>query len=575
MLARNPPVPEGLGAGHPHQPGDRGGGGTAIALADFPGKRLVVSVVNTSMGLPPVVVGLFVTIMLWRNGPLSYLEMLYTPAAMVFAQTIIASPIVMGISIAAIQNLPANLRLQILALGASRGQMVWLLVKEARLPLLAGIMAGFGGVISEVGASIMVGGNIKGYTRVLDHGDGDGDQPGELRYGHRSGSHPARPLLWGELPADPRAAAGAAAMTTAKALLEARDLVVARGGTEVLRVPSFDLYEHESVALIGPNGAGKSSLMLALASLLPLTAGKIRYNGAPVVASGGATAYRRRIAMVFQEPLLFDATVFDNVAAGLKIRGISRSEIRERVGSCLERFRIAHLADRSARKLSGGESQRTSLARAFATRPEVILLDEPFVALDPPTRQMLMDDLEQVLRESGTAALIATHDQLEALRLADRMVVMNGGEIVQSGTPAEVMSRPENAFVATFVGMENLLTGTIVSANHGLLALEVAGQRLEIIGSGHAGERVVLCAHPEHVVVTTIDPDHRTSARNVFPGTVTRVVPLGPVSKVYLDCGFPLVAAVTGHSLDELQLGPGSRVFASFKATAVHLFRKG
>jgi len=142
-------------------------GGTAVALTDFPGKRLVVSVVNTSMGLPPVVVGLFVTIMLWRNGPLSEWDILYTPTAMVIAQTIIATPIVMGISIAAIQNLPANLRLQILALGASRPQMVWLLVKEARLPLLAGIMAGFGGVISEVGASIMVGGNIKGYTRVL------------------------------------------------------------------------------------------------------------------------------------------------------------------------------------------------------------------------------------------------------------------------------------------------------------------------------------------------------------------------------------------------------------------------
>ena len=142
-------------------------GGTGIALTDFPGKRLLVSVVNTSMGLPPVVVGLFVTIMLWRSGPLSRWELLYTPTAMVIAQTIIATPIVMGISIAAIQNLPPNLRLQILALGASRPQMVWLLVREARLPLMAGIMAGFGGVISEVGASIMVGGNIKGYTRVL------------------------------------------------------------------------------------------------------------------------------------------------------------------------------------------------------------------------------------------------------------------------------------------------------------------------------------------------------------------------------------------------------------------------
>lgn len=143
------------------------GGGTAIALADFPGKRVIVSMVNTGMALPPVVVGLFVTILVWRNGPLGYLEILYTPAAMVIAQTIIATPIVMGISIASIQNLPPNLRLQILALGASRSQMLWLMVKEAKLPLLAAIMAGFGGIISEVGASIMVGGNIKGYTRVL------------------------------------------------------------------------------------------------------------------------------------------------------------------------------------------------------------------------------------------------------------------------------------------------------------------------------------------------------------------------------------------------------------------------
>ena len=141
--------------------------GTAVALSQFPGRKLVVSLINTGMGLPPVVVGLFVTIFLWRNGPLGFLGILYTPAAMILAQTIIATPIVMGITLAAIQALPKNLRLQILALGATRIQMVWILVKEAKLPLLAGVMAGFGGVISEVGASIMVGGNIKGYSRVL------------------------------------------------------------------------------------------------------------------------------------------------------------------------------------------------------------------------------------------------------------------------------------------------------------------------------------------------------------------------------------------------------------------------
>jgi len=141
--------------------------GALIALWQFPGKKIIVGLVNTGMGLPPVVVGLFVSIFLWRSGPFGFLELLYTPMAIVVAQSVIATPIVMGITIASLQQLPKKLKLQILALGATRIQMVWMLIKEAKLPLLAAVMAGFGGVISEVGASIMVGGNIKGYTRVL------------------------------------------------------------------------------------------------------------------------------------------------------------------------------------------------------------------------------------------------------------------------------------------------------------------------------------------------------------------------------------------------------------------------
>lgn len=141
--------------------------GMALALARFPGRALCVALVNTGMGLPPVVVGLFVSIFLWRSGPLGFLELLYTPTAIVIAQLIIAAPIVMGLTIAAMQQLNPKLRLQLLALGASRWQLLWLLMREARLPLLAAVMAGFGGVISEVGASMMVGGNIRGQTRVL------------------------------------------------------------------------------------------------------------------------------------------------------------------------------------------------------------------------------------------------------------------------------------------------------------------------------------------------------------------------------------------------------------------------
>ncbi|MEK6665353.1 MAG: ABC transporter permease [candidate division NC10 bacterium] len=141
--------------------------GTLIALARFPGRSLVVSLINTGMGLPPVVVGLFVSILLWRSGPLGLLELLYTPTAIVIAQFVIAAPIVMGLTLAAVQQIPLQFRLQILALGASRVQLLWVLLREARLPLLAAVMAGFGGVISEVGASMMVGGNIRGQTRVL------------------------------------------------------------------------------------------------------------------------------------------------------------------------------------------------------------------------------------------------------------------------------------------------------------------------------------------------------------------------------------------------------------------------
>jgi tungstate transport system permease protein len=141
--------------------------GAALALLRFPGRRLVVTTVNTGMGLPPVVVGLFVTLLLWRSGPLGGLEILYTPAAIVLAQAVIASPIVTGITLAAVQNVPETFRLQLLGLGASRLQMVWMVLREARLPMLVAVMAGFGGIISEIGASMMVGGNIKGHTRTL------------------------------------------------------------------------------------------------------------------------------------------------------------------------------------------------------------------------------------------------------------------------------------------------------------------------------------------------------------------------------------------------------------------------
>ncbi len=232
-------------------------------------------------------------------------------------------------------------------------------------------------------------------------------------------------------------------------LLEVENLKVKRGGVQVIDLPAFSVKAEEKVAVIGPNGAGKSSLLLGLACLVGRESGRISFQGTEVT-SRDETVYRRRIAMVFQEPLLFDTTVLDNVAEGLRIRGTRRSEARALGMESLELFKVGHLAGRSAHKLSGGEAQRVSLARAFAVRPELILMDEPFSSLDLPTRIVLAEDLGRILHESGTAAIIATHDRIEALRVVDRLVVMDKGAVIQEGNPAEVIENPVNEFVAAF-----------------------------------------------------------------------------------------------------------------------------
>jgi tungstate transport system ATP-binding protein len=357
-------------------------------------------------------------------------------------------------------------------------------------------------------------------------------------------------------------------------IIEVSNLTVVRGGVQVLDIPSLQLREKEVLALIGPNGAGKSTLLLAMASLIPLTSGEIRCRGELITSDRSVLAYRRRLAMVFQEPLLFDTTVYENVATGLKIRGMARGDVRKRVMSTLELFNMAHMADRYARKISGGEAQRTSLARAFALEPEMIFLDEPFSSLDPPTRLALTEDLERILNETGTAAIMATHDQLEALRLSDSVAVVNRGSIVQNGPPVEVMNRPADEFVASFVGMENIFSGKVTATGEGLLTVTVKGLSLQLHGSAREGEEAVFCVRPENITIIS-DLGGATSARNVFPAVINKMVSMGAYYKLHLDCGIPLVASLTLQSLSEMNLHKGQRVNASFKATSVHLIRAG
>ena len=362
-------------------------------------------------------------------------------------------------------------------------------------------------------------------------------------------------------------------MDITKSFLAGEDLIVRRGGVTVLDIPSFAVDEGTVFSLIGPNGTGKSSLLLALAGLLAIHRGRICFNGRDIVRTG-LVAYRRRISFVFQEPLLLDTTVFGNVSAGLKIRKKTGPEIEGRVHEVLEQFGILHLSERSARKLSGGEAQRTNLARAFAVKPEIIFLDEPFASLDSPTREGLIEDLLKILRQTGTTALMATHDQMEALRLADRMAIMNGGRIVQTGTPAEIINHPCNAFVASFVGTETILEGQVMENKIGNLTVSVNNHLIQAVAGTETAGRVLCCIRPEHVTIALDKTTAVTSARNVFPAVILDIRAMGPFFKVILDCGFPLTAYVTRESLDNLTLCTGMSVTASFKATAIHIIQR-
>jgi tungstate transport system ATP-binding protein len=357
-------------------------------------------------------------------------------------------------------------------------------------------------------------------------------------------------------------------------IVSLHDVQVRRGDKVILDVPSLMVRTQETLAVIGPNGAGKSTLLRVLASLAKPRRGRLVFRGRTV--RPGDLAYRRRIALVLQEPMLLNASVLGNVTLGLRFRRVAGAVAASRAITWLERLGVAHLRDRPARTLSGGEAQRVSLARAMVLEPELLLLDEPFSALDPPTRVALLDDLLQLLKETRTTTVFVTHDRDEALQLGDRVAVLLGGQIRQLDTPERVFAAPADQEVATFVGVETVLAGRIVDGSTGLAIVEIGTHQVEVATDGAVGDEVLVCLRPEDVTLTPGDvPLLPSSARNRLPGQVTRVVPKGRLYHVTVDCGFPLVAMITPQSVQGLGLEPGREVIAAFKATAAHAIRRG
>jgi molybdopterin-binding protein len=347
-----------------------------------------------------------------------------------------------------------------------------------------------------------------------------------------------------------------------------------------VRVGNFDLQDISLevpkggyALIIGPTGSGKTTLLEAVAGHARLRSGRVFMHDDEVT---DLPPEQRGLGFVYQQYHLFPhLSVKDNIGYGLRRRGGRHDgwDASTRIAELADMLAIAPLLDRTVRGLSGGEQQRVALARALAPKPSILLLDEPFAAVDPATRLTLRRELRELHEREGITTLQVTHDFDEALRLGDLVAVLSEGRIAQRGTPEEVFRYPNSAFVARFVGTGNVIAGVVERSDPdngpgpfrgrflgGTLSLDVVAERE---GPSHAVIR------PEDIVLSLTH--HPGSARNHIDGRVVRLERSGPVTLVHLDVGRPLIASLTTASVEEMGLRSGISVIVAFKATAIYL----
>jgi molybdate transport system ATP-binding protein len=326
------------------------------------------------------------------------------------------------------------------------------------------------------------------------------------------------------------------------------------------------------LGLLGPNGAGKSTLLSAVAGLTPVSAGRITLAGQVMDDADAGTfveASGRPVGFVFQNYRLFPhLTVAENVAFSPRVRGLGRRAAREAASHWLDRLRIADLADRKPAQLSGGQAQRVALARALAGQPELLLLDEPLSALDAGTRLDVQAELKLHLADFTGPCLLVTHDPIEALVLADQLIVLEGGRIVQDGTPAQIARRPATDYVAKLVGL-NLYPGRADGSQVRL----TGGGSFIIPDHGQHGD-VLVAVRPSAILVSTESPQH-SSARNTWPAKITGLTLLADRVRLDLDGQPPALVDVTPAAVAELSLDPGTRVWLTVKATDLEAYPPG
>ncbi|MCX7679402.1 MAG: ABC transporter ATP-binding protein [Spirochaetes bacterium] len=346
-----------------------------------------------------------------------------------------------------------------------------------------------------------------------------------------------------------------------------------QNGDFVLAIEDLHIPTNECIAAIGHNGAGKTTLLLALAGLIRPTMLDLIVEGTPITNFRAFASLRQSITMLFQEPLLLNATVRENIELGLKFRKIPFKARMRKINHYAEMLGIAHLLNRFSHTLSAGEARRVSLARSFVLEPKLLLMDEPFSSLDNVARNAILDDISNILKNLSCSVFLVSHNREEILRLADRIVVLNNGRVIQEGKPSEIINNPADEFTASFMGIETILTGKVVHLLEGGFLVDIDGKTIEISGIAQQGETITFGIRPENIVISK-EKKYKSSMRNSFVGKVCGIAHSATHVRISINCGFKLIAHITPHSFQELKLAEGNTVVAAFKATAIHIFKK-
>lgn len=363
-------------------------------------------------------------------------------------------------------------------------------------------------------------------------------------------------------------------MSAAPSALRLAEVTKIFGEARAVDRLSLSIEPGSMVAFLGPSGCGKTTTLRMIAGLLEPNAGEIYLDGAPLTR---VPVHRRNIGMLFQNYALFPhMTVAQNIAFGLETRGLGRAAIAGRVGEALQLVQLTGYERRMPGELSGGQQQRVGLARAVVVEPSLLLLDEPLGALDKSLRQNMQVELRALQRRLGITAVMVTHDQDEALTMADQIVIMRDGQIEQVGKPQEVYKRPSSRFTASFLGAANFFRGCVTENRGGVITIEVpGGPRLRLHADRTVGHTVTVALRPEAVLVRRAADDDG-GAPNTTPAVIDQVVYHGFVTHLHLrlPAGDALLAfARDGSALDGVSLNPGLSVIARWADDAVHVLR--